>query len=461
MANITFGTYAPEDLKEENLITTEIGVFFDGTKNNKNNTDARKGKIQGKDKERAQKAYRKYGGEITENESYNNDWSNVARLWENYSKTAAIYIEGIGTDDFKKDELNGYAFGSKETGIKQKVHNGCINIAKKINSIAGLNNGKKLIVNLDVFGFSRGAAAARHFVYEVSKRSKDSMFGLLGVELKNQGVKWEIITINVRFLGIFDTVSSYSEDVWTTNPKFDNDITELHLDEISKAKKIVHFTAKDEHRENFDLTDIITYNKSVKKYVYLGVERSFPGVHSDIGGGYENLQEKKDEIINGNKKILQERKNQLVSEGWFKDEQLTVHDKKGKLSSSRYVKKEYSFIPLHFMVDYADKSKLPFISSKLQVRYSINTKDNLLIRVKEKLRPYVMENGKPYSFKWFHEIHKQYKGAKIPEKRYADYQKELNEQKDLRQLRNEYLHWSADYDWVGMDPRENGQRVIH
>jgi len=40
-------------------------------------------------------------------------------------------------------------------------------------------------------------------------------------------------------------------------------------------------------------------------------------------------------------------------------------------------------------------------------------------------------------------------------------QKELLKQKELRKLRHEYLHWSADYDWVGMDPREDGKRVVH
>ncbi|OBW39364.1 hypothetical protein AB670_04298 [Chryseobacterium sp. MOF25P] len=40
-------------------------------------------------------------------------------------------------------------------------------------------------------------------------------------------------------------------------------------------------------------------------------------------------------------------------------------------------------------------------------------------------------------------------------------EKEINEQKDFRELRNKYLHWSADYDWVGMDPRSDGKRVVH
>jgi hypothetical protein len=49
----------------------------------------------------------------------------------------------------------------------------------------------------------------------------------------------------------------------------------------------------------------------------------------------------------------------------------------------------------------------------------------------------------------------------VSDQRYLEYQKELEEQKNLRILRNEYLHWSADYDGTGMDPRSNGVREVH
>lgn len=456
MANITFNDYTAPSIVENSLSVT-LGIFFDGTLNNKNNTNARKGKKDGYE----YKAYKNYGGSKDENTSYNNDWSNIARLWENYHKSNAIYIEGIGTLDLKDDEMDGFAYGSKVTGIKEKVKASCLEISKKVNSLV-LSSGKKKLssITLDVFGFSRGAAAARHFVYEVSKRVKSDKFGKLGIELRNHNIDTEQLTIYIRFLGVFDTVSSYSENVWTTSPNFSNDIDELQLDTISKAKKIVHFISANEHRINFDLTDIIKYDSAKRKSVLMGTEKKFPGVHSDIGGGYENGNEKKDEIINGNEEIQKKRKEQLVSEGWFTEEQLIIHEYRHKLSSDRNVKKTYSFIPLQFMSEYGLLNSLKIDDTQIKLKYKI-TNDALLMQVKERLKQYVMGSGKPYEFRWFHEIHKQYKGAKIPEQRYADYQKELNEQKNLRQLRNEYLHWSADYDWVGMDPREDGKRKVH
>ncbi len=47
----------------------------------------------------------------------------------------------------------------------------------------------------------------------------------------------------------------------------------------------------------------------------------------------------------------------------------------------------------------------------------------------------------------------------MPEQRFADYQRELSEQNDFRKLRNGYLHWSAEFDSIGMDPTPDRVRV--
>ena len=70
MHNNKFGEYTPEITKEE-VIEITLGMFFDGTLNNKTNTIERRSKTP---------EYKKNGGSPTDNNSYNNDWSNVARL---------------------------------------------------------------------------------------------------------------------------------------------------------------------------------------------------------------------------------------------------------------------------------------------------------------------------------------------------------------------------------------------
>ena len=121
MHNNQFGSYTPSVSKEEVLDIT-IGIFFDGTLNNKTNTDERKNNTD---------AHKKHGGKDTDNTSYNNDWSNVARMWDNYDKNFGIYIEGIGTQDKEGDATLGYAFGTGETGIRSKVRKGCEEIVKR------------------------------------------------------------------------------------------------------------------------------------------------------------------------------------------------------------------------------------------------------------------------------------------------------------------------------------------
>ncbi|MFC3158882.1 phospholipase effector Tle1 domain-containing protein [Chryseobacterium arachidis] len=149
-----------------------------------------------------------------------------------------------------------------------------------------------------MFGFSRGAAAARHFVHIVSKNKdkkdpKSRKFGSLGVEIEKVGVNLDEITVTVRFLGIFDTVSSYSENTWTTSPNFNNDIEELQLDDIAKAKKIVHFIAENEHRINFDLTDIVVYDKVKEEMSISELKRHFPGFTATLAVGTKMVRKRK------------------------------------------------------------------------------------------------------------------------------------------------------------------------
>ncbi|UKB82877.1 DUF2235 domain-containing protein [Chryseobacterium sp. MEBOG06] len=470
MHNNQFGSYTPSVSKEEVLDIT-IGIFFDGTLNNKTNTIERRGKTE---------VHKKYGGKSSDNNSYNNDWSNVARMWDNYDKNFGIYIEGIGTEDSKGDATLGYAFGTGETGIRGKVRKGCEEIVKKVKTIKSEKKADKIaVITFDVFGFSRGAAAARNFVYEIGKAkykaksytvSNDGMtvtsysdddgknvegaelpkWGHLGLKLEEAGIKVDVLKI--RFLGIYDTVSSYSKYL-SPVPNFANDVEELSLNDIGKAQTIIHFIAENEHRENFDLTR-----------VHIGTEKTFPGVHCDVGGAYENGQETWEEVETSwtTSSKLEALKTQLVTEGWYEKDQLTITP--GfylSLRGTRYLLKTFSYIPLHFMAEYGIEKTLPITDKKMiNETYSISS-DALLIRVKDRLRTYVMGDNKPYTFKGFKELRDTYGGETIPEEKYTAYQKEVKEQDDLRDLRKKYLHWSARREGIGMDPRSDRRRVIH
>lgn len=461
--SIIFGDYKPPKKTSKNEDLT-LGVFFDGTNNNKNNTNAKeyydkraRGEKLTKEEEISAEAYRK-NGKNDESSSYYNAWSNVARLHDAYPFSLAVYVDGIGTESEKKDSVLGAGLGTGfitgGTGILGKVEEGC---KKLTETILKVNKKKKEIpiLNLDVFGFSRGAAAARVFLNEISKPPYPSSInfknkgGYLGYYLAKNNIKVGIV--KVRFLGLFDTVSSYSQDI-SVNPDFDNDTTEIELHNLSKAKTVVHFTAADEHRANFSLTQ-----------TRVGKKMEFPGVHSDVGGSYNDGVEVVEVIEKNFKEELHELSEKLIAESWYTKEQLdmSLFGPKHELKGTRKLSKNYSYIPLHFMAELAMKTqKVPFKMDKIEIdKYSIS-KDALLMRVKKRLREYVLGDGKPYTFNWYGIIHDKYKGVKAGNSRYEAYKEEMQEQKDLRELRNKYLHWSADNGSIGMESTKDRKRKI-
>lgn len=518
-----------------------------------------------------------------------NDYTNVARMWNCCNKNYAIYIEGIGTLDRQKDISAGFQFGSGDTGIRGKVRRGCYELAMKIKSRLPKETNELVEITLDVFGFSRGAAAARNFLYEVNvsnKREEDTKlgkrfertgkrpydersenyyneyayfyydkdsvrvnidffeedkwpkYGYLGYYLLKEGINPKIldkIRLEIRFVGIYDTVSSYEEfgnisglnllDKGIQHSKksfFDDDVEQLQLNNLGKFQKAVHFTAMNEHRENFALTKMRVENC---------IEKTFPGVHCDIGGAYETGTEYVDEIeidydITNiiNHIYLDVFQQYLILEHWYKEDQLDQSFDKSyfKLSGTRFLRKEYSYIPLHFMQQFFNEflgnSYANVISKNVVTDYPISDpQDEILIKVKERLRKYVFrdenkkeeersEEEKEWRFISDGERKKllQEEGRKVideikskrrkeqekikkedqnmmlleggtykktvtfdsePKINYAKVLQEvykrnpiIETQDVLRILRNKYLHWSANRDWFGMQPTSDRKR---
>jgi hypothetical protein len=514
-----YNSGAPKEIDGE-TIRLEFGLFFDGTLNNKENTDLRLKvlnqndlKILPSDDEKEVKRkegelkYRRnrisesffefmipYNDkknvenktDITDyrradsrnwldkqgvDNSLMNDYTNVARMWKCCNEDYAIYIEGIGSLDRQKDISAGFQFGSGDTGIRGKVRKGCKMLAEKIKSKLLFRGRTNIELTLDVFGFSRGAAAARNFLYEVNisnKREEDAKldkrfektgrrlynegnrygyneyayfyydkdkvrvnidffeegkwpkYGYLGYYLLKEGINPKIldkIRLEIRFVGIYDTVSSYEEfgnisglnllDKGIQHSKksfFEDDVEQLQLNNLGKFQKAVHFTAMDEHRENFALTHFseeILLNPKRNC-----IEKAFPGVHCDIGGAYETGTEYVDEIeidydITNiiNHMYLDLFQQYLILEHWYREEQLDQSFDKMyyKLSGTRFLRKEYSYIPLHFMEEFFNdilgNSYANVISKNVVTDYPISDpQDKILIKAKERLRKYVFRD---------------------------------------------------------------------
>ncbi|WP_072680538.1 phospholipase effector Tle1 domain-containing protein [Arcobacter sp. LA11] len=339
--------------------------------------------------------------------SFTNGETNINRLYKLYNgddlKTYTdlapvtrfkVYASGSGTsdvfenEDYDADSIVGLGLGIGDTGVKAHIIYTCQKIADQLRT-ASIFNIDELI--FDTFGFSRGAASARHFVcsivdkYEITKeegkrkytldtKNKEDIFacffekedglytrvgnkvyfnplrvdkkqvvinaGRTQKVVKNPYYKKEKInieSISFRFVGIYDTVTHYGA-------KQSNDHKDLNID-FTKNKNdkkfghVTHMMAEDEYRYNFDAYSIFETNY---KYHHHTNEKGnieefiIPGAHADVGGGYNEKDElvylgRSDSNINTIKKKIKSWNNKFV---WLENNNIK------EISNKVYLKKD-------------------------------------------------------------------------------------------------------------------------
>jgi len=485
----------PKTLHKHNTsnpqLKVKLNIFFDGTLNNKNNTQAR---LDNNNifKEKSNK----------KDDSYMNDFSNVVRGYDAINPDAEhqlkVYIEGIGTENNEKDDsFKGPGFGVGDRGIMAKVTKGCQEAAKVVASKYEDQNIDILEVN--VFGFSRGAAAARHFIsvattsiYEegpslingkiaVHHRpydEKSSLFlinktpdnisfikqyGYFGACLIKENL--QIKKIEFNFAGLYDTVASYGVNHRGKN-LIDSDAKQLNLDAVKKCKFTLQLASRDEYRENFSLTNINSCGLN-------GLQLTLPGVHSDIGGGYvDGAQEevflyKKnyyDTAYSLEKTIVKNFQQILIDEGWFTANELTIVNEKPfnsyyispgtfYLKGKRKLSNQYANIPLKIMIDFSKERGVEYSEKALKKIEEILENQEKMKEAYSALLNYVNECKKIREkyIKRYNQgergFYKEYVN-KIDSVNYIDYiDYEL-----LRTLRGKHFHWSVDVTSIAMVP---------
>ena len=451
---ISFGQPSkPSEYQPENTIILYIGMFFDGTGNNRFNSESLYyTKVKGNNdriksseiptqlsftltpEKIKEKDISKIN--ISNRDSYWNPYSNIVKLHDLYKEksetdlrtkknkyTLKQYVEGIGTEKYKEDSVGGSSVGRGDTGIIAKVERGIKDLVKE--KIAPLPKDKKIYkIVFDVFGFSRGAAAARHFCNEVKKpayyvtRTKRDPYdkydrnariltdekdlvkhagGILGAELNKIGLKPYEETYNnieIRFLGLFDTVVSdlvVKENIGYKLTPFFNGIpiiAQEYLEDIKTnisglgIKKVFQIRANDEWRANF------AYTPTEDGYTLYML-----GAHSDIGGGYAELDKYTsilgffDATKGGEEIFKQQEKIQKYfidnnyckeNEIWFEKiyehtsgfyiessptETTPIYEKISGhyiLKTSRYISNKYSLVPMYVMLQKAIDHGVPF-----------------------------------------------------------------------------------------------------
>ncbi|PAU86753.1 type IV secretion protein Rhs [Pseudomonas sp. WN033] len=299
------------ELPLQQRITLRLGVFFDGTGNNMANAglteQCRREDLILFDAEALENiashcqsfGYTDSNGDgfydRLPDSSYGNAQSNVALLYDLYdddvhkvfsqeatSANLAVYIEGSGTRSGSADSRYGLATGSGDTGVLSRVGESPGKIAEQLRLL--LDNNPSLIVEkieFDIFGFSRGAGAARHFANELLKPDGGVLAGTLhaGLPAIASDFDWQRDTA-INFVGVFDTVAAVANpwrgDLSPGDAR--NPGVNLYLPP-GCARKVVQLTALNECRHNFSLNRVGPEHEEI----------DLPGVHSDIGGGYPQL----------------------------------------------------------------------------------------------------------------------------------------------------------------------------
>ncbi|MGW8463817.1 type VI secretion system tip protein TssI/VgrG [Pseudomonas sp. CLCA07] len=288
-----------EEEVEEEGITLRIGVFFDGTGNNRSNSEMVAGCYardvnlmeEAEDIQQFCQAYGYDGMGNKPDSSYGDDTSNVAKLYTLYADDGQrqladdetigfipVYLAGIGTSSGEEDSPFSLATGAGAHGVLARVEQSPSLIRQKLRRFQLINPERKIErVEFDVFGFSRGAAAARHFANEVMKGNQSILASaLIDTPGFVEGFNWRANTdVFINFIGIFDTVAAVANmaDGDFSVHGANNPGVDLYL-APDVAKKVVHLVARDEHRHNFSLNSAGA------------ADIELPGAHSDLGGGY-------------------------------------------------------------------------------------------------------------------------------------------------------------------------------
>ena len=245
----------------------QIGVFFDGTGNNMFN----------------------------DRQLPDRDITNVAKLFDLYPNDATngyypIYIHGVGTITGQASEdgfITSEDLAGLGTGVGPEGGHARIELAlRQLRPILEAN--PDATITFDVFGFSRGAALARHFVNLIHRWPET--LTVPEFRLDRPGYQPPLRRIlafpprpipfpQVRFVGLFDTVGSFYWPGTARNLDFD-----LYIASGSAAR-VVQLTAHHEIRRNFPLSSIADAQGNHPGNF---AEIVLPGAHSDVGGGYEN-----------------------------------------------------------------------------------------------------------------------------------------------------------------------------
>ena len=185
---------------------------------------------------------------------------NAKAITDNRDAQRTYYYSGIGTREGSRIPLLGKLIRVINEAFAPSFGDAGTILEAALEDFQAAKYQKDKGDRLVVFGFSRGAALARKFVSLILDEDKNA---------------------EVAFLGVFDTVAAMG-GMHRKGEKISSDVVFENGTLNPRVERAVHIVSLDEDRVPFTPTLINRDPDNPDRIL----EVWFPGVHSDIGGGY-------------------------------------------------------------------------------------------------------------------------------------------------------------------------------
>jgi RHS repeat-associated protein len=221
-----------------------------------------------------------------------NGISNVWQFTQLYNDGEFRYVTGVGTRHRETDPQFGgdiaFAWGNTSSADMGGNFTGPDRIARMVayfNAEAELDKDDSALMDVDIVGFSRGAAEARDFANRINANTKNGQYSYTVTVDGKQVQRCQMI--NFRFMGLWDTVLS-------TNLT----MTSYNLSVVPGFQYVAQAVALNEYRGNTfrqlpNSTGAFPLESVMGGAVPVGqtrIEMGFIGSHADIGGGFQNQE---------------------------------------------------------------------------------------------------------------------------------------------------------------------------
>jgi RHS repeat-associated protein len=229
-------------------------------------------------------------------ESNPNTLSNVVRFRDAYNDGAARYVTGVGTVH-RDREWGDIAVPLADAGLNTSGPERIDRMMTYFYEEARAAD-DNTFMNIDIIGFSRGAAQARDFanlLNELTDKNGRLTYDATARNAAGQAIRFQgSQCVRFRFMGLWDTVLSTNQSGTSYNlgipASFAHVSHAVALNEYRSAdsawdatRRNLGSTFEPRHWGGFPLESIGVGSNTAER---VRVERGFIGAHADIGGGY-------------------------------------------------------------------------------------------------------------------------------------------------------------------------------